>query len=166
MIELSTDQQRDGLRSLARAVVAEADGKQLKRELAAELRKVMEPIRARQVARIMAIPSKGHPGPSLRQAVAKQTRAGVRFGGRNAGVNITQRARAMPREFRFAGRALNREEGWQPQTPGGVKLTQHARPVEWFDQPGHAASRDATHATQQVLERMAQRLADRARARG
>lgn len=162
MIELSVDEQSNGLRALARAVAAESDGKQLKKELAAELRRVVEPIRSRQVARIMSIPSKGHPGRGLRESVAHQTKAGVRFGGRNVGINIMQRARGMPRNFQFAGRALNRAAGWSPKSLGGVIFHQHARPTEWFDQPGHGAGADAMRAAQQVMERMAARLAARA----
>lgn len=162
MIELSVDEVGDGLRAVARAVAAEADGKQLKRELAAELRKIAEPLRQRQIQRLMAIPSKGHPGQGLRDSVARQTKAGVRFSGRNVGVHIQQRARGMPRNFRFAGRALNRAEGWQPQALGGVRIQQFARPVEWFDQPTRGVEADFVRAVHGVIENMARRLAARA----
>lgn len=162
MIELSTDQQRDGLRALGRAFAAESDGKQLKKELAAELRKVVEPIKDRQVRQILAVRSSGHRGAGIRQAIARQTRAGVRFGGRDVGVNIIQRTRGMPRNFRFAGRAMNRAQGWSPQSLGGVVRQQFARPTGWFDDAGDGMSADAVRAASQVMERMAARLAARA----
>lgn len=165
MIELSADAQRTALRALGRAVEAEADGKKLKRELAKELRGVIEPLRQQVIARLMRIRSAGHPGPSLRRAVARQTRAAVRFRGDNTGVSLVQRARGMPRDFRYAGRALNRPEGWRPQALGGVRVQQLATPAEWFDQPvgDTATAVDARRAIDRTLEDMARRIARRAK---
>lgn len=160
MIELSSDQQ--ALKDLGRAVAAEADGKTLKRELAKRLRGIMDPLKSEVVRRLMATGGGGHPGQSMRQAVAKQVRAGVRFSGRNTGVNLVQRARGMPREFPYAGRAMNRDEGWKPRTLGGATAQQYATPAGWFDEPTKDTRADAQRQVKAAMDDMARRLAARA----
>lgn len=125
----------EALQAIARAVGSEADGRKLKRELAKRIRGVMEPARQKVIARLLALPSQGRSGISMRQAIARQTRASVRFKGRDTGVSLVQRARGMPRDFQYAGRAFNRPEGWNVTTLGGAQVVQQMRPVEWFDQP-------------------------------
>lgn len=159
MLGFEVDKQRNGLTALSRALAAESDGKALKRDLAKRLRAVMQPVREQVVRRLMSTGGASHEGQSLRQAVAKQTRAGVRFSGRNTGVNLVQRTRGMPRGFNMAGRAMNRAEGWQAH----ATARQHARPAEWFDQPAKASTDEARRATMEAMEDMARRLAERAR---
>lgn len=164
MIELSVDQQRNGLKLLAKAMAEESDGKALKQDLAKRLRTIMNPLRLQVIARLMSTGGgKPHPGESLRQAVAKQTRAGVRFSGRNVGVNIVQRARGMPRNFPYAGNAMNSVDGWNPTTLGGIQVHQQVRPVEWFDQPARGSEDEARRKVQAAMEDMATRLANRTR---
>lgn len=163
VIEFEVDRQRNGLTALSRALAAEADGKALKRDLAKNLRTIMQPLRAQVIRRLMSTGGSSHAGQSMRDAIARQTRAGVRFSGRNTGVNLVQRARGMPRGFNMAGRAMNRTEGWNPTTLGGTTVHQHARPAEWFDEPTHASVDEARRATQDAMEDMARRLAERAR---
>jgi len=134
MIEPKIDL-REALQALDRALAAEEGGKRLKRDLAKRLRGVMEPIRQRTITRVLALPSSGHSGESMRQAIARQTRAAVRFRGDNTGVSLIQRARGMPRNFQYAGRAFNRTEGWHPKTLSGQVVTQQIRPAKWFDEP-------------------------------
>src|SRR4051812_26258771 len=103
------------MRTMRRALKQAEDGKVLQRELAKRLRKFMQPLVAAQRTRVLRLPSKGHPGESMRQAVARQTRAATRWSGKNAGIQIIQRARSMPRDFNMAGRMFNRDGGWEPQ---------------------------------------------------
>lgn len=163
MIELSIDQQRQGLTALSKAIAEESDGKALKRDFAKRLREVIQPIRAQVIRRLMQTGGSSHPGPGMREAIARQVRAGVRFSGRDTGVNLVQRARGMPRGFNMAGRAFNRAEGWTPTALGGVQVHQLATPTEWFDQPTKDSVDEARRAAAEVMEDMARRLAERAR---
>jgi hypothetical protein len=163
VIELSVDQQRDAMKAVARAMAAESDGKALKRDLAKRLRSIMDPLKVQVTQRLMQIPTTGHEGESLRQAVKRQVRAATRFSGRNTGVSLTQRARSMPRSFQYAGRALNRPEGWQPISLGGATLHQEARPVEWFDEPTSRSAEKAKREVTEALADMARRIADRSK---
>lgn len=156
MIELSIDAQRSGLQQIARALKAEEDGKRLKRELAKNLRTVMEPIRQQMLARLMRVGS-----GEMSQAIARSVRPGVRFSGRNTGVSLVQRARGMPRNFPYAGRAFNRVEGWHPKNLGGVTIHQVATPVQWFDEPTKGAQVEARLAVIEAVEDMSRRLAAR-----
>jgi hypothetical protein len=159
VIEFEVEQTRNGLTALSRAVAAESDGKALKRDLGKRLRAVMEPVRQQVIRRLQSTGGSAHEGPRLRDAVARQTRAGVRFSGRNTGVNLVQRTRGMPRGFNMAGRAMNRAEGWQAH----ATARQHARPAEWFDEPAKASVDEARRAALAAMEDMARRLAERAK---
>lgn len=107
--------------------------KTMKRELSKRLRTIAKPLETKMKERILRLPSKGHSGPSMRQAVAQKTRAATRWSGDNIGVSVVQRARGMPRDFRMAGRMFNREEGWNPVNLAGEVLHQQMRPAQWFD---------------------------------
>lgn len=132
MISMDTDikQKMAGLKS---AMAAAADGKVMKRELSKRLRTIVKPLEAQMKRKVQSLPSKGHPGAGMRQAIARQTRAATRFTGQNMGVSVVQRARGMPRDFRMAGRMFNRQAGWNPTGLGGVKVHQQVRPAQWFD---------------------------------
>ena len=132
MIEVDTDL-KEKMIKLKKAMAEAEGGKVIKRELAKELRSLMNPLVAEQRARVLRLPSKGGHGQSMRQAIARQTKAATRWGGENVGVSIIQRARSMPRGFDYAGRVFNRAEGWHPQTLGGESLHQQIRPAGWFD---------------------------------
>lgn len=134
MIDIDSDI-KEQMGKLKRAMAEASNGKAMKRELSKKLRGIMNPLVAEQRARVLRLPSKGHQGQSMRQAVARQTKAATRWAGRDMGVQIIQRARSMPRDFRMAGRMFNREEGWHPKTLGGEQLHQQVRPANWFDAP-------------------------------
>jgi hypothetical protein len=110
----------------------------------------MRPMVEKRKAAAFRIPSSGHPGPSMRQAIAKQIRAATRWSGEQGGVSIAQRGRGMPRKFNMAGRAFNRSEGWHPKNLGGVKVHQQVRPVEWFDRVQDAT--ETNHARQEIVQ--------------
>ena len=135
MIEIRDRDIQDAMRVLGRAFRADKTNRVLKRELMKRLRTVMRPMVEERKARVLALPSKGHsqPGGSMRQAVARKVAANTRWSGDRAGLSIVQRARGMPRDFQYAGRMFNREEGWNPTNLGGVSETQVMRPADWFD---------------------------------
>jgi hypothetical protein len=131
--QIDYDDMRKAMNHLARVFAKAENGKQLKRELSKRLREILKPLVDQRRAAVLALPSKGHAGPSMRQAIARQTRAATRWRGKNTGVSVIQRARSMPRSFNMAGRAFNREMGWTPTTLGGIKEHQQMRPANWFD---------------------------------
>ncbi len=124
---------RKKMQTLASAFKDGGAPKTMKRELSKRLRTVAKPLEMKMKARVMRLPSKGHSGPSMRQAIAQKTKAATRWSGDNIGVSVKQRARGMPRDFAMAGRSFNREEGWNPTTLGGIQTHQEMRPAQWFD---------------------------------
>lgn len=159
MILLDNDDLRDAMNHLARAFAKTSDGKRMKREVSKRLRGILQPLVMERRAAVLRLPSKGHAGPSMRQAIARQTRAATRWRGKNTGVSIVQRARSMPRSFNMAGRAFNRPEGWSPQNLGGIQVHQEVSPAEWFDsqnrkdRPG--VRREVVKAIAEVADKMA-----------
>jgi hypothetical protein len=124
---------RKKMTMLASAFKQGTASKTMKRELSKRLRTVAKPLEMRMKARVLRLPSKGHPGPSMRQAIAQKTKAATRWSGDSMGVSVKQRGRGMPRNFAMAGRSFNREDGWNPTTLGGIQTHQEMRPAEWFD---------------------------------
>ncbi len=95
----------------------------------------------------------------MRQAIARQTRAATRWGGKTIGVSVIQRGRAMPRDFRFAGRAFNRKGGWNPTSLGGETVHQQVRPAQWFDSETAGVRREAAHKVHVALDKAADKIA-------
>jgi hypothetical protein len=155
--ELDTDIKQK-MTALKKAMSEAADGKILKRELSKELRELLNPVVARQRAKVLALPSKGGHTQGMRQAIARQTKAATRWSGRNMGVQVIQRARAMPRNFQMAGRMFNRDEGWNPTSLGGETRHQQVRPTEWFDSETNDVRAKALHQVHQALERTAVKI--------
>lgn len=159
MIDLDSDI-REKMLLIKKAMAEGATGKTLKRELSKELRNLMNPLVAEQRRKVLALPSSGKAhGQSMRQAVARQTKAATRWSGRNMGVSIIQRARSMPRGFDYAGRAFNREEGWNPTTLGGEVHHQQIRPAQWFDGPTAGVRPEIGREVHAALERTADKIA-------
>jgi hypothetical protein len=149
----------DVMREMRKGLAKASDGKLLKRNVSKRLRVIMNPLVQDQRARVLRLPSKGHSGQSLRQAVARQTRAATRWSGRDAGIQIIQRSRGMPRNFPMAGRMLNREEGWSPQTLGGEVVHQQVKPSGWFDEPVKGKRREIGREVRAALEDTADTIA-------
>jgi hypothetical protein len=162
MMELDSDIKKK-MAVLKRAMGEAADGKILKRELSKRLRSLMTPMVAQQKTRVMRLPSKGHPGPSMRAAIARQTKAATRWSGNSMGVQIIQRGRGMPRNFDYAGRAFNRSEGWHPTNLGGESVHQEIRPAKWFDDVTDGARPRVGREVLEALDATADKIAARAR---
>lgn len=161
MIKLENDVQ-DMMRVIRRMMNEATTGKALKRELSKELRGIMNPLVAEQRRRVLALPSRGGHTQSMRQAVARQTKAATRWSGKNVGVQVIQRARGMPRNFNMAGRMFNREEGWNPTTLGGETVHQQIRPAGWFDDVTTGVRPDVTRRVRHALEQAADKIAESA----
>lgn len=165
MLELETDV-KEKMGKLKRAFAEAANGKDLKRELAKELRGLLNPLVSAQRQAVLRLPSKGGRrgnGGSMRQAVARQVKGATRWSGQNAGVSVIQRARGMPRDFRMAGRMFNREEGWNPTTLGGETVHQEMQPAGWFDDLTTGVRPDVAQKVSSALDRAAARIGQQAR---
>lgn len=162
-VELSFEQQ--GLQALGRAVRAEADGKQLRKELANNLKESLEPIQEQARSNLMSVGSAGlTQGAPLRSTILNQMKAEARLSGRSTGARLRVRRRGMPRGFVNAPKALNSPKGWRPQVYGrDVSVNQVATPTEWFDRAHRDHHDQAADAAMEAIEAMAQRIADRAK---
>jgi hypothetical protein len=159
MIDLDSDI-KEKMAELKRAMADAADGKELKKQLAKRLRGLMNPLVEEQRAKVLRLPSKGKAhGQSMRQAIARQTKAATRWSGRNMGVQIIQRARSMPRNFDYAGRAFNREEGWHPTSLAGETHHQQVRPAQWFDSVTAGKRPAVAHEVHAALDETAAKIA-------
>lgn len=147
------------MRRLGLAMKVHSDGKTLKKDISKRLRKIVGPLAKEQKLRVRRLPSKGHPGASMRQAVARQIRAATRWSGKDVGVSVIQRARGMPRDFNMAGRAFNREEGWHPTTLGGEAIHQQAIPTGWFDDVTVGVRPEATREIRAAMDDLAGKIA-------
>ncbi|WP_329187049.1 hypothetical protein [Actinacidiphila glaucinigra] len=154
----------DGIRALGDALKREADGKELRKELARNLREVLKPAAAEAKSAIMSMPSAGtrQGGPGLRSMVARKIRPEVKLGGRWSGARVKAFKTPGLRGFANAPKRLNRPRGWRHLTYGREPwVTQHGKD-HWFDRAmdgQQAAAREAVH---EAMEAMARRIADRA----
>jgi len=164
MIEMDDKDIRRAMHALSRELSSSKVGKQIKRETSKRLRSLMQPMVNKRKAAVLRLPSHGHVGTSMRQAIAKRVKATTRWSGESGGVSISQSARGMPRNFNMAGRMFNRAEGWNPKNLGGEVEHQQVRPVEWFDsQADHGDRERARHEIVEALEQTAGRLASEIR---
>lgn len=148
------------LRRVVRALKKESDGKQLARDLVAELKVVAEPALAAVKASIMSMPSHAEVQPGLRASIARQTKMSVRTTGRRPGVSIYTKKTGMPRGFSKAPKYTNRPQGWRHKVFGHVDRWVHqtGKPG-WFDdtlkpfrEPGKEAASRALHAVARRIE--------------
>lgn len=147
------------MRRLGIVLRTHSEGKTLKKDISKRLRKIAGPLAKEQKTRVLRLPSKGHAGTSMRQAIARQTRAATRWGGKDVGVSVIQRARGMPRDFNMAGRAFNREEGWHPTTLGGESVHQQMTPTGWFDDVTMGVRPEAAREVRDALDDLAAKIA-------
>ncbi|WP_327180454.1 hypothetical protein OG599_35175 (plasmid) [Streptomyces sp. NBC_01335] len=154
----------EGLDALVRAIRQEADGKQLRKELAKNMREALKPGAAAAKSQIMGMSSAGlGTGPSLRSQIAKKIRPEVKLGGRWSGARVKAFKTPGIRRFPNAPKRINRRNGgWRTLTYGHEPWrTQPGKPG-WFDDAftnDAAAYRAAVH---EAMEDMARRLAARA----
>lgn len=164
-VELSIEQQ--ALTVMARALRSEADGKKLRRELTANLRKAAQPavLAAKSSARSIPSSSRGtRPGGgSLRAAIARLIRAQARTSGAAVGVRIRVGTKGMPREFKWAARRTNRKKGWRHPLFGDTdKWVQQYGKVGWFEDPMKAGKSEYQKAVLGAMAEMAARISRKA----
>jgi hypothetical protein len=164
-----------GLRDVALALAREEDGLRLRRDLASELEKAVEPGAEAAKAGILSLGSAGlSKGESIRKAIADQVDVKARLGGRSAGVRVRALKKGMPRGFDNAPMRFNRQS-WRhpvppPRLPEGAEgppeppewVTQVGKPG-WFDDPLRDRRDEYRDAVQKVVADMAGRIGGAAR---
>ncbi|MFI1001985.1 hypothetical protein ACIP10_15325 [Streptomyces galbus] len=154
----------EGLAALTRAIRAEEDGKQLRKELARDMREALKPGAAEAKSRVMAIASAGLPtAPALRSSVAKKIRPEVKLGGRWSGARVKAFKTKNVRGFPNAPKRLNRAGGWRHPVYGNreVWVQQHGK-TGWFDEAFQGRESNYRQAVEAAMESMARRIAARA----
>ncbi|MEV6571871.1 hypothetical protein [Streptomyces sp. NPDC051577] len=149
--------------SLVRALRAEADGKELRKELAKNMRNALRPGAEQAKSAIMGMSSAG-PGtsPALRSAIAKKIRPEVKLGGSWSGARVKAFKTRTARGFVNSPKRTNRPRGWRHLVYGRADswVTQHG-PAHWFD---HALIYDTARykrAVHEAMEATAERIANR-----
>ncbi|MFF9688989.1 hypothetical protein [Streptomyces sp. NPDC014623] len=154
----------EGLEALVRALRQEEDGKQLRKDLAKNMRTALRPGAAAAKSSVMAMASAGlSHGPSLRSAVAKKIRPEIKLGGRWSGARVKAFKTPNIRGFTNAPKRINRQGGWRTLTYGHEPWRTQTGKPGWFDDSfvnDAAAYRAAVH---EAMEDMARRLAARGR---
>jgi hypothetical protein len=153
----------EGFQALGRALAAEADGKALRKELAANLRGALAPAADLAKSGIMGMRSEGpSESPGLRTSIAKKIKPEVKLGGRWSGARVKAKKTPTVRGFRNAPKRTQRTGGWRTKSWDGTWRTQVGK-FQWFDRA--MAGRDALYKQRilDAMEAMARRIADRAR---
>lgn len=160
-IEMSV--QHEGLQSLLGALRAEEDGKELRRQLAKDLRTALKPAADSAKSGIMAMSSTGTTSPGLRSQIARRIRPEVKLGGRWTGARLKARKTINVRNFPNAPKRTQAAKGWRTDTFGkGEWRVQHGK-ADWFDDAIRSDEAKYRAACQEVLEALAARIAARAR---
>lgn len=122
------------LENLVRALREEADGKQLRKELAKNMRDALKPAADEAKNAIMSMPTSatGTSSPGLRQAIAKKIRPEVRLTGRRTGARVKARKLTNVRGFANAPKRTQ-QATWRTQTFGNGEWREQQGKLDWFD---------------------------------
>lgn len=161
--ELSVDQQ--AVKRLARVMRAEGDGKQLRKELIAELKDAVEPGVSAVQDRLRSIPRRSGTtasSPALGSYLAARVKPQVRLSGRSPGVRVRIGQTPKLRGFSMAARRLNRKS-WRRPVFGDTEtwVTQESPIPGYFDETLAKDRPKYRAAVIAALEKMARRIADR-----
>lgn len=151
------------LRDISRALRAEEDGKQLRKELTRNMREALKPGAADAKAGIMSMASATpHGGPALKSAIARKIRPEARISGRFPGAKIKAFKTPQIRGFANAAKRTNRASGWRHPVYGNreVWVQQHGK-TKWFDRAFEGQEGHYKRAVQFALADMINRIASR-----
>lgn len=155
--------EQEAMKAVAKALRGEADGKQLRKDLVAEIKQGLLPLREVVRGSILAMPGGlPHEGQPLRQTVAEKVVIEVRTGGRATGAGIKAKRKGMPRGFEHAPRRLNANKFRHPVFGGEVWVDQIGKP-RWFDDPIRQHRGEYRKVVAATLAAMARRIAARSR---
>jgi len=151
------------LRQISRALRAEEDGKELRKELTKSMREALKPGAVRAKSGIMSMGSATpHGGPALKSSIARKIRPEVRISGRFPGAKIKAFKTPNVRGFAQAAKRTNRASGWRHPVYGNreVWAQQHGK-TKWFDHAFEGQRNHYKQAVEAVLSDMAERIASR-----
>lgn len=154
----------ENLDALVAAIRAEADGKELRKELAKNMRNALKPAAVQAKSAIQAMPSGGTgPGtsPALRSSIAKKIRPEVKLGGRWTGARVKARKTPNIRNFANAPKRTQRDT-WRTQSFGNGVWRNQTGKLDWFDNATSAHKAEYKQAVLEAMEDMARRIAERA----
>lgn len=158
-VELHVEER--GIRRLAIALQAEADGKKMRSDFIRELRKAVDPAKDQAKSAIMSMHSTGLTrGAPLRAAIASQVKTEIRISGDTAGIRVKAGRRGMPRGFGQAPRRTNAPEGWRHPVFGRdtrIWVRQIGKPG-WFDDTLSAGRNEYRLAIHRAMEATARRI--------
>lgn len=162
--ELSVDQR--AVARVARAMRYEEDGKALRKELATDLKAAVQPGVTAVQGKLRAIPRAARgtaASPPLGAYLAQRVKPQVRLGGRSTGVAVRIPRTPRLRGFAFAAKRLNRTH-WRHRVYGSeVWVTQESPMPGYFDDTLQQDRQKYRKAVVAALEKMARRVAQRAR---
>ena len=154
----------DGLAALVRALRAEEDGKDLRKDLAKNMRDALRPGAEQAKSSIMGMISVHGATPALRTSIAKKIRPEVKLGGRWSGARVKAFKTKNIRGFPNAPKRTNRAKGWRHPVYGNRENWVHQRgKLEWFDRAFRGREGIYKQAVESAMEDMARRIANRAR---
>ncbi|MEU3255909.1 hypothetical protein [Streptomyces sp. NPDC006997] len=160
---LSLELTPQNLRNVDRALRAEEDGKQLRKDLTKNMREALKPGAAQAKSAIMSMTSvTPHDGPALKTAIARKIRPEVRISGKFPGAKVKAFKTKNLRGFPNAPKRTNRASGWRHPVYGNraVWVQQHGK-VKWFDRAFEGQDAHYRRQVQFALAEMVNRIASR-----
>ncbi|MEU9220137.1 hypothetical protein AB0D47_26770 [Streptomyces sp. NPDC048376] len=151
------------LRAVGRALRAEEDGKELRKELTRNMREALKPGAARAKSSIMSMASTTpHAGPALKTSIARKIRPEVRITGKFPGAKIKAFKTKNLRNFPNAPKRTNRASGWRHPVYGNREVwVQQNGKVGWFDRAFEGQDAYYRRQVQFALAAMVNRIASR-----
>lgn len=151
------------LRNIARALKAEEDGKELRKELTKNMREALKPGAAQAKSSIMSLASTTpHDGPALKTSIARKIRPEERITGKFPGAKIKAFKTKNLRNFPNAPKRTNRASGWRHPVYGNREVwVQQTGKVKWFDRAFEGQQGHYQRQVQFALADMVNRIASR-----
>ncbi|MFA7117118.1 MAG: hypothetical protein WC140_07830 [Bacteroidales bacterium] len=158
-LDLSGPERR--LRDLGRALRAEENGKELRRQLTRNLRQAAGPARQAARAEVRSVSSRGHAGPSIRTAIAQKIQVVAKVSGKTVGARVVARETPKVRGFRHAPRRFNSAKGWNHLVYRSGRTAHQRGKPGWFDKPIAARKPQYKRAVLAAMDATANRIARR-----
>ncbi|WP_431997790.1 hypothetical protein [Streptomyces fungicidicus] len=151
------------LRQISRALRAEEDGKELRKELTRGMREALKPGAAQAKSAIMSMASTTpHDGPALKTSIARKIRPEVRISGKFPGAKIKAFKTKNLRNFPNAPKRTNRASGWRHPVYGNREVwVQQTGKAKWFDRAFEGQDAHYKRQVQLALAGMVNRIASR-----
>jgi hypothetical protein len=158
----------EDLARLTRILKDEANGKELRRELAKNLRHASEPARDAARSSIMAMESGGleREGEPLREAIAHRVVTEARLSGRSTGAKVkARRLTQATRGFILAPKRTNATR-WRRRVYGRDVWVEQVGKPRWFDDAMDANRSRWRDAVEEAMDHTAHRIAHHMKAGG